>query len=41
MKSGTLVWIDAISLPDLFRPNARDFLLPRDGYSIVVRGEAS
>jgi hypothetical protein len=24
-----LVWIDAVSLPDLFRPNARDFAAPR------------
>ena len=35
-----LVWIDAISLPDLFGPDAREFPAPR-GIRIVVRAEAS
>jgi hypothetical protein len=34
------VWIDAVSLPDLLRPDARYFPA-RDGYRIVVHGEAS
>ena len=35
-----LIWIDAISLPDLFRPDAREFTTPR-GVRIVVVDEAS